>query len=94
MLSKQLQEQIEQEAKDHYGDLPNGIQGIQRGCYKRGAKKYATLYETALARAERAEKALENILNTNHDNHEKVIMKVKQIATQALTPKTGSDDSQ
>lgn len=91
MLSKQLQEQIEQEAVSRYGDLPNGIHTLQRGCYKRGAGKYAALYETALARAERAEKALKEIAaHTGGLIPQKHAMIA--IARNALTPKTGEDE--
>lgn len=48
--------------------------------------------QSAQQLVERYEKALNSILNTNHDNHERVIIKVKSLATEALTPKTGSDD--
>lgn len=97
MLSKQLQDQIEQEAIDGQQILPatEYSLGINKGYeigYEAAGEKYGQLYETALARAERAEKALEQILNTNHDNHERVIMKVKQIAREALTPKTSEDE--
>lgn len=47
----------------------------------------------AIDRAERYEKALNTILNTNHDNYERVICKVKTIAAEALTPKQTTDDT-
>lgn len=49
--------------------------------------------DDAEARAERYEKALNAILNTNHDNHERVILKVKSIANEALTTKQTTDDT-
>lgn len=66
MLSKQLQDQIEQEAKagqhTHPGtDYGHGFNKGYDSGYKFAAEKYAALYETALARAERAERALQQI---------------------------------
>lgn len=59
MLSKQLQEQIEQEGKGRAVGFENRLSAnIAKTEYELGAEKYAALYETAVARAERAERAL------------------------------------
>lgn len=100
MLSKQLQAQIEQEAKDYAQKREEVFRGqkhlhrktLLMYAHQDGAKGYADQLSAATARADRYEKALGAILNTNHDNYEKVIMKVKAIATEALTPKTSSDE--
>lgn len=90
MLSKQLQEQIEQEAVKLYplvGDVKKRIG------YEAAAAKYAALYETAIARAERAEKALNLIAQmSDPGDYWKAICDMKAIASNALTPKTGSDE--
>ena len=68
MLSHELQKQIENEAvegqKAHpYDDYDHGYNnGYERG-YEAAGEKYGQLHETALARAERAEKALREFAN-------------------------------
>lgn len=95
MLNEQLKQQIEQEAKD-YAQKRHDDLGVQKNLHRKtllmyahqdGAQGYAEKLQAAEAKADRYEKALEAILNTNHDNYEKVIMKVKSLATNALTPK-------
>lgn len=96
MLSKQLQDQIEQEAIDGQQILPatEYSLGINKGYeigYEAAGEKYGQLYETALARAERAEKALKEICGYGG-----VLVPAKHtmiaIANEALTPKTGEDE--
>lgn len=97
MLSKQLQEQIEQEAKagqhTHPGtDYGHGFNKGYDSGYKFAGEKYAALYETAVARAERAEKALKKIqehIQTAQVNE----MGIAIVIAEALTPKTGEDES-
>lgn len=60
MLSKQLQEQIEQEAKAYANQFKYGAE-YREPAFADGANGYAALYETAIARAERAERALQQI---------------------------------
>lgn len=95
MLNEQLQKQIEQEADDlaTNSEKPDGFRfGLEDG-YIPGATKYAEKWQHEKELRERYEKALNAILNTNHDNHERVILKVKSLATEALTPKTSTDDT-
>lgn len=102
MLSKQLQEQIEQEAKSSAADF-NYYPGSTEcedleSSYTTAATKYGLLYETALARAERAEKALREIKELavfpKTENESGVaIYNILKICEAALTPKTGEDES-
>lgn len=94
MLSKQLQDQIEQEAeattrdfKDNNDYQAGKINGYTEG-YEAAGEKYATLYETAIARAESAERALKKINDTGW------VLGIQgciNVAHKALTPKTGED---
>lgn len=101
MLSKQLQDQIEQEAIDGQQILPatEYSLGINKGYeigYEAAGEKYGQLYETALARAERAERALEEIKNlatiSNLSPGSVRGAQVLRICKAALTPKTGEDE--
>lgn len=89
MLSKQLQEQIEQEAKSSAADF-NYYPGSTEcedleSPYTTAATKYAALYETALARAERAEKALRLIEQMSDGGDYYLDMcRMKSIATNTL----------
>lgn len=107
MLSKQLQDQIEQEAaheaRMHFH--PQYSRDQNTACrinYKNGAEKYAALYETAVARAERAEKALKDFakqikMHCNKMGIRSVVIqcianRMEELdITEALTPKTGED---
>jgi hypothetical protein len=99
MLSKQLQDQIEQEAEANTRDFKNNndydagnIDGYKEG-YEVAGVNYAALYETALARAERAERALNLIAQmSDPGDHWVAVCKMKSIATDALTTKTGEDE--
>lgn len=64
MLSKQLQDQIEQEAEANTRDFKDNndyqagkINGYTEG-YEAAGEKYAALYETAIAMAERSGKGI------------------------------------
>lgn len=66
---------------------PNAIDAIikQANFFNEEAKWCrADNYAVLQARCDRYEKALKAIINTNHDNYEKVIMKVKSTANEAL----------
>lgn len=95
MLNEQFKTKIEQEAKAEAKKLTARVpiyrQGYAEG-YFDGAEKYAELWQQAEQVKNRYEKALKAILGTNHDNHEKVILKVKTIANEALTPKPTTDE--
>lgn len=95
-LQEQLKQQIEQEAKSNAANFNYYPESEEcedlESSYITGATKYATRAITAEAENERLRKALEEILNTNHDNHEKVIVKVKSIATEALTQKPTTNE--
>jgi hypothetical protein len=89
MLSKKLQDQIEQEAKAEAKKLTARVPIFRFG-YEAGwndaGEKYATLYETAIARAERAEKALNLIAQmSDPGDHWVAVCKMKSIAVDALT---------
>lgn len=93
-----MQKQIEQEADvitarmNDRNDYEAGkVKGFEEGYIKAG-ERYAEKAQAAETRADRHEKALKAILNTNHDNHERVILKVKQLANEALTPKTSTNE--
>lgn len=70
--------------------------------YKAGAIPYGERLANAEDLIKKMAQALAGILNTNHDNHEKAILKVKAISTatlmdynayvDALTNKTSDDD--
>lgn len=104
MLNEQLKELIKREADalyDHLNEKAQEVDSYDFGLPMANRQtrpiveclsQYAAKLQEAEAKAERYEKALNAILNTNHDNYEKVIRKVKTLATDALTPKTGSDD--
>lgn len=107
MLSKQLQGQIEQEAKSSAADF-NYYPGSTEcedleSSYTTAATKYAALYETAVARAERAEKALRDFakqikMHCNKMGIRSVVIqcianRMEELdITEALTPKTGEDE--
>lgn len=95
MLKGQLQKDIDLEAKAEAKKLTARVpifrHGYEAGWYDAG-EKYAALWQATEVKAARYEKALKAILNTNHDNYERVILKVKSLATAALTPKTGEDE--
>lgn len=91
MLKEQLQKDIDfeakAEAKKMTARVPIFRAGYESGWYDAG-EKYAEKWQAAEEKAARYENALKEILNTNHDNYEKVIMKVKALANDAFTPKT------
>lgn len=98
MLNGQLQKQIEQEAIDgtkvrveSEGDV-GWNQGYERG-YEAVGEKYAEKWQEAEQRAERYEKALKEIANLTIVIGSPRGNEVYKIATKALTPKTGSDDT-
>lgn len=103
MLNKQLSDQIEQEAKTEAmkltGRVPIFRYGYEDGWYDAG-EKYAEKWQSAEARAERAEKALTKIVSLSCNGSERnTILEMKSIASmavaknhEALTPKTGEDD--
>lgn len=98
MLSKQLQDQIEQEAIDgtkvraeNAGDV-GWNQGYERG-YEAAGEKYAEKLHEAQQLVDRYEKALKQIEQmSDPGDYFKAICDMKAIASKALTPKTGSDD--
>jgi hypothetical protein len=101
-LSPELHKQIEQEADvitarmNDRNDYDAGkIKGFEDGYIKAG-DKYALKWEQAEQLIEQMAKAFDAIIGTNHDNHEKVILKTKAIANQALTDynnyKKGKDE--
>lgn len=95
MLSKQLQKQIEQEAKVGQHTYPGTDygHGFNKGYdsgYKIAGEKYATLWQAAEVRAERYEKALKEIYG--HAGFVPHKHEMITIAREALTPKTSTDE--
>jgi hypothetical protein len=94
-ISPELLKQIEQEA-EHYANVEIGEKAkfiqhplsdqwdIAKEGYEDGAEPYALKWQQAEQLIEQMAKALDAIIGTNHDNHEKVILKTKALAIKAL----------
>lgn len=106
MLSKQLQAQIEQEAKDYAQKRCDDFEGkkhlhrktLLMYAHQEGAKGYASLWQEAEQRAERYEKALKEIrsweLTTGAKikvKHLDILKDIMLTVNKALTPKTTND---
>lgn len=95
MLKEQLQKQIEQEAIDGANAKGNTDyaygwnKGYEAG-YEAAGEKYAEKWQAAEARAERAEKALREILALRKSVGAAYDMQI--IAIEALNPKTSTDE--
>ena len=92
MLNEQLQKQIEQEAKAYASLFKHGEDFRILG-YKDGAIRFADRLQEAQQLVERYEKALKQIEQmSDPGDYWKAIIDMKAIASEALTPKTGSDE--
>lgn len=98
MLSKQLQERIQSEAKGYASIFKHGGEMRELG-YIDGATPYVERWQAAERRAERAENALKEIrkwqLTTSamiKVKHLDILKDIMQTANEALTPKTGEDE--
>lgn len=94
MLNEQLQKEMEQEAKAEVAKITDRIPaykfGYEDGYYDAG-QKYAAKWQEAQRRADRYEKALKEIYGHAGfvpNKHEMIT-----IAREAITHKTGSDDT-
>lgn len=99
MLKEQLKQQIATDTETNTRDFKDTndydtgvIQGYKEG-YEIAGEHYAEKWQEAEERAERAEKALNLIAQfSDPGDHWIAICKMKSIAVDALTPKTGSDE--
>ena len=87
-LSEDIKHEIEQKAQQYFEAMPDILPYI---AWRSGATEYAEKWQAAIARAERAEKALREICGEGGQlipaKHDMIA-----IAREALTPKQAGDE--